>query len=465
MADTADALGSDPIVTNPDRDRDADADVDTDAEMDQGPQRTRERRAGGHAGGGGGGDDDDGAGGDGDAGGVRVGDAATVNGAGLVAGITFRELLRRPGGWVATLLTGLLFALLVGAVGMASERVQDRTEDRSFKVAIGGDVAGARQVLAELASPRLVFSESPNVSDDVTRLRAASGIVFPEGVDRRLAAGERVEIQAFYRESQNNSVESFNTVGVRLQESELTRLATAKGQSVATGAAADVEIIELPRDAAVNRVLLARQIAPIAALICIGVITAVASVFGAARERRSIEPLLVLPLRRESVTLGISIGAYPLACLQVLGAVGLLVMTAALPNSSSHQSGATIVAMLLGGGFGALVLALVATGFGCVAGSLGTGSDDAVSLGDLVAVVFVVAGVLVFMAPTLGGMPIFNAIPVLGQVLLVRDLVSGIVDPLGIGLALLSALAVFLGAVRFAGRRLGDEKRLARAIR
>jgi ABC-type Na+ efflux pump permease subunit len=388
-----------------------------------------------------------------------------LGGANLLAGITFRELLRRPGGWVATMLTGLLFALLVGAVGLTSERVQDRVEDRSFKVAIGGDLAGAQQVLAELKTPRLAFAESPNVAEDVTLNRASSGIVFPEGVDRRLAAGEPVELQMFLRSSQNTSVESFNTVGVRLQESELTRLAKAKGVSVATGGGAQVEVLDLPRDEAVNRVLLARQVAPIAALICIGVVTSVASVFGAARERRSIEPLLVLPLRRESITLGISLGAYPLACLQVLGAVGLLVLTAALPNSSTHQSGGTVMVMLAAGFAGSLVLALVATGFGCLAGSLGTGSDDAVSIGDLVAIVFVVAGVLVFMAPTIGDTPIFDAIPVLGQVLLIRDLVSGIVNPLGILLSLLSALAVFLGAVRFAGRRLEDEKRLARAIR
>lgn len=363
------------------------------------------------------------------------------------------------------MLTGLLFALLVGAVGITSERVQDRIEDRSFRVAIGGDLAGAQQVLAELKSPRLALTESPNVAEDVTLNRASSGIVFPEGVDRRLAAGESVELQMFFRASQNTSVESFNTVGVRLQESELTRLAKAKGVAVATGGGVQVEVLDLPRDEAVNRVLLARQVAPIAALICIGVVTSVASVFGAARERRSIEPLLVLPLRRESISLGISLGAYPLACLQVLGAVALLVLTAAIPSSNTHQSGATVVAMLVAGFVGSLVLALVATGFGCIAGSLGTGSDDAVSLGDLVAVVFVVAGVLVFMAPTIGDSAIFDAIPVLGQVLLVRDLVSGVVDPLGIVLALVSAFAVFLAAVRFAGRRLDDEKRLSRAIR
>lgn len=394
-----------------------------------------------------------------------------IAGARLVAGVTFRELLRRPGGWIATLLTGMLFALLVGAVGLAGERVQDRLEDRSFRVAIGGDLEGSKDLRARLATPRLRLSESSDVANEVTTSRASSGIVFPEGVDRRIAAGEKVEIRLFLRSSQNTSVESFNTVGIRFQEVELAHLVATDGRDVdgaadlAVGAGVDVEVHEVPRDATINRIQLARQLAPIAALLCIGVVTSVASVFGAARERRTIEPLLLLPLPRESITLGIALGAYPLACLQVLGAVVLLILTTAIPGSVAAQSPGTIAAMLAGGALGALMLALVATALGCLAGTIGTGSDEAVSLGDLVALVFVVAGVLVFMAPTIGDTPIFDAIPVLGQVLVMRDLVSGIVNPLGVALALISALAVFLATVRFAGRRLSDEKRLARAIR
>ena len=79
----------------------------------------------------------------------------------------------------------------------------------------------------------------------------------------------------------------------------------------------------------------------------------------------------------------------------------LLVSTAAIPGSAIHQSLGVLVAMYVAGIASALVLALVATGFGCLAGALGTGGDDAVSLGDLLSVVFVVAGVLAFSAPTI----------------------------------------------------------------
>ena len=82
----------------------------------------------------------------------------------LVAGITFRDLLRRPGGWVATLLTAAMFALLVAALGLSNQKVQDRAEDRSFKIAIGGDLDGASRTIDQMRTDRLVFLPSPDVS-------------------------------------------------------------------------------------------------------------------------------------------------------------------------------------------------------------------------------------------------------------------------------------------------------------
>lgn len=382
----------------------------------------------------------------------------------LVAGLVFRDLLRRPGGWVATILTGVLFALLVAAVGLADARVQDRAERRTFRVSIGGDLAGAEQLIARLEDPRLVLRPSETVAADVTGSVSSAGIVFPPGADVRLADGQEVDLEVSYRQSQPNSVEAFTTIGVRLQEIELQDLAAANGVDLDTGGGPAITVTELPRDAAINRLQLARQLAPIAALLCIGVVTSVASVLGSVRERRAIEPLLVLPLRRRSLALGMALGSFPLACLQVLAAVVLLVSTAAIPSSANQQPLGALLAMYAGGVLAALVLALVATGFGCLAGALGTGGDDAVGLGDLLSVIFVVAGVIAFAAPTIDA-PGLYAVPVLGQVLLLRDLVAGRYDPLAILLALTSAAAVFAVLVRWSGRLLGDQQRVLRAIR
>lgn len=382
----------------------------------------------------------------------------------LVAALVFGDLLRRPGGWVATVLTGVLFALLVAAVGLADARTQDRVEERSFRVAVGGDLDGATATLERLADPRLVFEPSQNVEGDVIEARASVGIVFPDDTDGRLGRDEEVDLGVVFRQSQPLSVEAFSTLGVRLQEIELEDLAASRGLDLDLGGRTEVTITELPRDAAINRLQLARQLAPIAALLCIGVVTSVASVLGAARERRAIEPLLVLPLRRSAIALGIGVGAFPLACLQVVAAVVLLVSTAAIPGSAIHQSIEVLAAMYLAGIASALVLALVATGFGCLAGALGTGGDDAVSLGDLLSVAFVVAGVLAFSAPTIDSLALY-AVPVLGQVLMMRDLVAGRFDALPIAVAVTSALVTFLVLVRWSGRLIGDQQRVLRSIR
>lgn len=382
----------------------------------------------------------------------------------LVAALTFRDLLRRPGGWVATLLTGVLFAVLLGALGLTGERVQDRAEGRSFKVAIGGDLDGAARTIDALRIDRLVLIPDDDVEAAVTNSETSAGIVFPDDVDRRVDAGDPVELQIFRRESQNNSEEAFRTIAIRLQEIELARL---EGRSVAASAATeDLEVVisELPRDERITRIQLARQLAPIGALLCIGVVASAAAVLGAARERRAIEPLLALPLQRASIALGISMGTFPVACLQVLAAIALLVLTAAIPATIGHQPLPTVLAMLGAASASSLLLAMLATGAGVYAGAIGTGTDDAVSLGDLLSVPFVVVGVVVFAAPTIGGSYAF-AIPILGGALVLRDSVAGTFHPLDIALATASTVAVAAALVGAAGRALDDERRVVRAIR
>ena len=145
----------------------------------------------------------------------------------------------------------------------------------------------------------------------------------------------------------------------------------------------------------------------------------------------------------------------------MVAAVVLLVSTAAIPASAIHQPLDSLLAMYVAGIASALVLALVATGFGCLAGALGTGGDDAVSLGDLLSVAFVVAGVIAFAAPAVDATALY-ATPVLGQVLLIRDLVAGRYVPLTIAIAVASALVTFAVLVRWSGRLLGDQQRVLR---
>ena len=57
------------------------------------------------------------------------------------------------------------------------------------------------------------------------------------------------------------------------------------------------------------------------------------------------------------------------------------------------------------------------------------------------------------------------AIPILGQVLLMRDVVGGTASAPEAVIATASAIVSFVVLVRFSGDRLSDDRRLARAIR
>src|SRR4051794_10019860 len=101
--------------------------------------------------------------------------------------MTLRDLLRRPGGWIATLLTAMLFAGLIGAVGLSAANTQTRVDARSFAVAVSGDLDGARQTLDALrADDRLDIRPVADPAREVTEGRASSGVIFPERTDARI---------------------------------------------------------------------------------------------------------------------------------------------------------------------------------------------------------------------------------------------------------------------------------------
>lgn len=379
----------------------------------------------------------------------------------LLAGVARREVSRRPGAWLATALTGAMFAGLLLMVGVVSDRVQDRAEDRSFKVAVGGDVDGATELIDRLeADDRIVVAFDDDPVAMVTEQRASAGLVLPEGVDGAVAAGEPVELFLSYRSGNAVSFEALTTMLAVVQQVEVDVLTAGVEVPPPT---LTVSVDSLLRDERVGRIQLARQVGAVAALLCLGVVTAVAGVLGAAREHRALEPMLVLPLRRRSVAAGVALGTLPVASLQVLAGVVLLVLTAAVPSSTYHQPPAVLGAMVVGGALASLLLTVVACAVGAVAGALGTGTDDAVSLGDLLALPFVVVGIALFAGGGMEASAGLCLVPGLGQALLVREAVAGTADPAEVAAAATSAVLTALALVALAGRFLGDERRLLRA--
>lgn len=381
----------------------------------------------------------------------------------LVAGVVARNLGRRRATWSTTLLTGIVVAVLVVGSAFVTTRVRQRIEVRPYGVAVAGDVAGAEAFLTAIDGPLLVFSTVDDANTEVAASEAAAGLVLPDDLDGRIARGEDPEVSVFYRSRSEQSVAARNELLLALQgQQRQVVLGDLAGAGVDPPEPTTFTFAEVTTDAAGNRLSLAPMLAALAALLCLGVVTSAAAAAGGGRDDRSIEGTLVLPLRRGALTAGTVAGVVPVAGLGLLAAVALLCVASALPLAGLHQSGADVARLLAVCLPGALLLAVLAAAVGTLAGVLGAGSEDAVSIGDLLSVPFVAVAALYFLAPDAVSGPVAWVLPILGPVTAMRDGVLGTLTVVEALVVVVSGVGWIAAVVALATARFADERRVLR---
>lgn len=379
-----------------------------------------------------------------------------------MAAVAWRESRRRPGSLVSSLVIGVLMAGLLLLIGVVGDLVEGGTDDRTYTVAVGGDLVGASVLLGELErDDQLSLEPSDDPGEDVVRRRAAAGLVLPEGLDQQMADGRTSRLEMHRRVADSRSFQAFALLGVRIQEVERAHLV---GPDQADPPL-EVGVDPVLRDERVARVQYGGYMGAVAALLCVGVVTGSAAFFGSARQRRSVEPLLALPVRRWALVTGTAAGSWPMGAVQIAAGLVMLLIVAALPVTTWAQPPGALLAMGTAALATGALLAVLASAAGALAGCLGTGSDDAVSVGDLLALPFVVAGIALFLAPDAATGAWVGLVPVYGQAALVREAVIGSPD-LGL-LAVSVASTIFWASVLvvFAARVVSDERRLVRSTR
>ncbi len=394
---------------------------------------------------------------------------AAMSAARAVARMTAIDLLRRPGTWTVTLLTGVLFAVLFAGVGVTTSATQDRAERITFSIAVDGDVRGATKFFAELSSDRLVVRVADDAAEWVTSSRATAGLTLPEGLDDRIARGELTEMRVYYRAANNGSQEALNLLLIRLQGIELKTSVDGTDRAPAgldpLPTPIDTLVREVKQDPRVNRNQLASALAAMACILCLGTVSSVTGAFGRSQEQRTLEPMLLLPLPRRRLAAALAVGVFPVAVLQLIVAQGLILLTTALPVEGLQQPLGEVARMALLGVGAAVALGALATGCGCLAGSVGVGTDDAVGLGDFFAIPFIVVGVVFFLQPDLPATFATAMVPIMGPALALRDGVRGTLSLTFATVALLATVAWVTLAIHFAGNRIASERRLLRATR
>ena len=382
----------------------------------------------------------------------------------LVAGVVARNLGRRRATWSTTLLTGIVVAVLVVGSAFVTTRVRQRIEVRPYGVAVAGDVAGAEAFLTAMDGPLLVFSTVDDANTEVAASESAAGLVLPDDLDGRIARGEDPEISVFYRSRSEQSVAARNELLLALQgQQRQVVLDDLSSAGVDPPKPTTFTFAEVTMDAAGNRLSLAPMLAALAALLCLGVVTSAAAAAGGGRDDRSIEGTLVLPLRRGALTVGTVAGVVPVAGLGLLAAVALLCVASALPLAGLHQGGGDVARLLAVCLPGALLLTVLAAAVGTLAGVLGAGSEDAVSIGDLLSVPFVAVAALYFLAPDAVSGPVAWVLPILGPVTAMRDGVLGTLTVVEAVVVVLSGVGWIAAVVALATARIADERRVLRA--
>lgn len=377
---------------------------------------------------------------------------AAVTDTWLLAGLTFRDLRRNVGAWRLPMVSAALFAVLFLTGAVVATALQDRAQDLTFRTALDGDRAGAEDLVAALAAaPHLTPGEVVDAADSVARRKAAAGLTLPPGLDAEVAAGAAVTLPLHQRPDSTSSREGAGWLTLALHE------------ALGTGDLPVVRELDVADDPDANRERFAGSLAGLTAFLALGVVTSVSSVLGGTRERRGADALLVLPVPRPAVAAGAALGALPMGAAYIATGLTLLLGASLLPLPTLDLSAGAMAGAVPLVVVGAALLAGLAAALGAVGGALGGGSDDAMSLGDLLAMPLAAVGVLLVLVPDLSAGPLTALVPGVGPVLVVRDAVAGRPEPLVVAVAALATVGWSAALLTVAGRLLRSERNIRRA--
>ncbi len=374
------------------------------------------------------------------------------------AALSFRLVRREPSSFVVAVAGAIVISGLFLGLGLITSQTNDRAAGRSYRVAVADDQQGADLFLAALDDDeRLVVARVADPADAVIDSRAAIGLTLPTDFDQRIAEGADLDLRVLVRERQDVSLAAFGEIWRAVDAiNEERLLAEGASPSLVT-----IETREVSEDERANQVRLAQALAAMVCFLCVRLVGTTSSVLGRAGEARANEVLLLLPLDRRALAAGIAAGTTPLHVVHLMLALGIVLGASMLPIPTLDLAPSTVAAMVPLALAGTVLLGLLAAATGVVAGALGAGGEDTVSVGDLLALPFVAVAVLLLLvsADVSSPLPAF-AVPVLGQALVVRDGVVGSLTAVELAVATLSTVLVVGVCASAAARAMGHTRHL-----
>jgi sodium transport system permease protein len=355
-----------------------------------------------------------------------------------------RELLdyrRQRKVWRRLFLQPLVVVALLSVPVLIFRAGEEREKRSTYTVAVEGDVAAVPGLREALDRRPLRLREVGDAAQAVISSTAAAAVVVPASASDDAARGRPVRLQLLSLSTESSSRFGTAAVAQRLEEVRSTTAAerlTAAGVPLSVTAPYVLRVVDLTTASGEGtRFGLGQALPPLLVIQLFGLMASAEERIAGAKDRRVLEPLLVLPFRRLDILLGIGAatmgaGFLAAALLFVPLVVGLTLALAAVTSTVGgplEVAGALLLGVAL---FGA-----VFTAIGLYAGARAhSGGEGSVFITLAQLAVFAMASATPFLTDVAAAGPILF-VPLLGPMLLVRDAIAGGFD----GEAALFALA------------------------
>lgn len=387
----------------------------------------------------------------------------------IVAGRELLDYRRQRKVWRRLFLQPFVVILLLAVPVLIFRAAEERTRRSAFTVAVEGDVDAVPGLREALGRSPLDLRLVDDAARAVVAGTADTAVVVPAAASRPDAAGAPVHLQVLSLPTQPSGRFGSEAVARRLEEVRASASAAALGRAGIPAVVADpfvLRFVDLAGTSAeATRFGLAQALPPLLVIQLFGLMAAAEERIAGAKDRRVLEPLLVLPFRRLDILLGIggatmTAGFLSAGLLFVPLVVGLTVALAAVTATVAGPL-EVAAALVLGIGLFGVVFTSIGLYAGARAHSGGEGSVF-VTLAQLS--VFALASVTPFLTEVSAEGPIL-LVPVLGPMLLLRDAIAGGFTAVPTAIAAVGAAAASVLLVRRAVALLDAETSVLRASR
>lgn len=387
----------------------------------------------------------------------------------LVLGRELLDYRRQRKVWRRLFLQPFVVILLLAVPVLIFRAAERREQRQEFSVAVEGDVDAVPGLRAALDRHPLDLAEVDDSQRAVVSRSRDAGVVVPQDAARTVADGNTVQLQVLTLPADTSSRFGGEAVLARLAELRSRTVGAELERAGLSGAVASpfaFTTVDLSTTSGEGtRFGLAQALPPLLVIQLFGLMAAAEERLAGAKDRRVLEPLLLLPMRRVDILLGIgaatmSAGVLAAALLFVPMVIGLTIALAAVTGEVAGPV-EVATALLLGIGLFSAVFTAVGLYAGARAQSGGEGSV-------FVTVAQLTVFALVSLTPFLTDVPAEGPLlllPVLGPMLLVRDGVAGGFEVVPTVLALSGSIAVAAGLLRRSVHLLDAEGSVLRSPR